>query len=394
MENVLMKKAIVGDQEYDLPEGVESISDDGLYLVDFNAIELAAEPTEEKEFRFFNPRHLGEYKIDENSLYLGNGFEKESMKELLSDIQDKGLDYPLIVRWILKDGKVKVQVNDGERRYRCIERLLIKNEKVWSEKDNAFSPASKVYGKIICRIKAMNDEEALERACAVSETSVRWGDAATAKLIKKLYELGLSDEKVCKLVKKGKQWVAEQYSLNELDEVCFNYLQSNKINRSVALTLARVANVDERQTRCMAAYRDAVMKREKLVEKLDKSVEKAEDKEELAQAQLVEAQLKGEDVVEQEKVVEEAIRNTKKKKEAKAASAKPMAKTKNLRKASGETNAPLRPSKIKKQHKVIQSLIEKNDETHCNLGILQTLEVVYKSILSGEEDILKILKKI
>ena len=115
------QKVAVQDQEFDLPEGVRTVSDDGLYAVDWDLIEIAKEPQEGEnptEFEFFNPRHLGQYQKEDKEVFLGQGFDKESMKTLMNDIAKNGLDYPLLGYWIQKDGAVKVRVNDGERRWR------------------------------------------------------------------------------------------------------------------------------------------------------------------------------------------------------------------------------------------------------------------------------------
>ena len=162
MEN-LLTKAVVNGVEYDIPEGIEQITDDGLFFVDFNLIQRASEVDEQ----FFNPRHLGSFDFkDENGndkRFLGQGFGKEDMQELMTDISKNGLDYPLLCRWIYKDGKINVQVYDGERRQRTIERLIDSSPDVWSSEHNDFRPAKDVYAKVPCRIKVMSDEEAMSR---------------------------------------------------------------------------------------------------------------------------------------------------------------------------------------------------------------------------------------
>ena len=178
----------------------------------------------------------------------------------------------------------------------------------------------------------MNDEEAFQRACAVSDTAVKWGDGAQARLVKALYEKGKKDDEICKLLSKGKQWLAETYSLNELDEFCFNFLLAGKINRKVALDLLKIENVETRQDWLKNAWKDAVDNLEKIQTKNEELVEKAESKEEIAQAELELAKLKAESpekIAELEKAASEATEKTKKRK-ARAASAKPMVKSKNM----------------------------------------------------------------
>ena len=397
MEN--SKKITVNGQEYDLPDGVRVISDDGLYSVDWNLIEIAKEISDSKELEFFNPRHLGQYVYnDDSQVFLGQGFDKESMKELFTDIAQNGVDYPLLGYWIIRDGKIKVCVNDGERRWRCVDRLIEKNEKVWSGQYNAYLPAKEVYAQILCRVKVMTEEEALQRACAVSETSVKWGEGATARLVKTLYEKGKKDEEICKLLNKGKLWLADTYSLNELDEVCFNFLLAGKCNRTAALELLKIKDVKIRQNWLQRAWKDAVDTHDKVQTKNERLLEKAERAEEIADADLDLAKQNEESpekVAELETSASAASEKTKRRKEAKAASAKPTIKGPNLRRAAGGLlNNALRPPKIKKKLKAVEELIEKNDTSLADIKTLKTLAVAYQCILDGEEDITNVLKKI
>jgi hypothetical protein len=395
MEN--SKKITVNGQEYDLPDGVRVISDDGLYSVDWNLIEIAKEVSGSKELEFFNPRHLGQYVYsDDSQVFLGQGFDKESMKELITDIIQNGLDYPLLAYWVIRNGKIKVCVNDGERRWRCLDRLNEKNEKVWSAQYSAFLPAKEVYAQILCRVKVMTEEEALQRACAVSDTSVKWGEGATARLVKTLYEKGKKDDDICKLLNKGKLWLADTYSLNELDEVCFNFLLAGKINRTAALELLKIKDVKIRQNWLQRAWQDATDNHEKVQTKNERLLEKAERAEEVADAELELAkQSESENVAELETTATAAGEKTKKRKEAKAASAKPTIKGPNLRRAAGGLlNNALRPPKIKKKLKAVEELIEKNDTSLADIKTLKTLAIAYQCILDGEEDITNVLKKI
>jgi hypothetical protein len=393
----LSKVAVVDGKEFEIPEGFTPLGEDGLFLADFDLLELAEEPDllevgKEGDIQFFNPRHLG--KSDEDAVK-GQGFNKDEMHELLNDIQRNGLEYHLCGFWTEKDGKVKAKVNDGERRWRCVDRMRAKDEKVWSPASQQFMSAKDVYAKIPIKIKPMSQEEALMRACAVSETAIKWGDAAMARLIKALYAKGKGDEAVCKLVNKGKQWVAETYSLNDLDEVCFGYLLSNKINRTVAKQLLKIAVIADRQRICADAFKDAVDNHATEVVEAEKAVEKAEDKEELARAELAEAKLNGaapEIIEELEQKIVEAGEKIKTKKRNKAASAKPMAKTKNLRNATGGSKS-MTAAKMSKQLSRVKDLIDKNDETNAPIATLKVVQVVLSALLQGD-DILEALKSV
>lgn len=400
MDLVKNNVAIVDNKEYEIPEGIEPISDDGLYSVKWDLIEIADELSDDKDLKFFNPRHLGQYEIKHDDgnveVFLGQGFDKASMVELMQDITNKGLEIPLICRWIHK-GQVKPQVNDGERRWRCIDRLREKNEKVYDPRDGNFRSAREVYDKIICRIRPMTDEEALQRAAAVTDMAVKWGDAALARYVKTLYERGFSDEKVCALLNKGPQWVAETNRLNELDDFSFNFLLSGQINRKVALDLVKITDVARRKEWLTDAWQRAVTKHKQEQEKLEVQVEKAEANAILATAELEEAKLNNEapEVVQElEQGVVEAETKVAQRKKAKAASARPLIKSKQMREAAGGVfkNA-LRAPKIERQLKVVKDLIDGNT-TDFNMQALKTVAACYEAILEGNDDIMSVLKSV
>lgn len=401
-ETNIVPKIVIEGKEYDYPEGITPLGD-GLFCVDWNLIEIAKELEEsEKTFRFFNPRHLGNYELekdgDATEIFYGQGFSKDEMKELMTNIINKGLDYPLLCYFILEGEKVKVRVHDGERRYRCLDRMINKDMKVWSRQQKQFVSAKEVYGKVTCRVDNMTEEEAFTQACAVSETSVKWGDGANARLVKTLYEQGKKDEEICKLLNKSKQWLAETASLNELDDFCFNFLLANKINRKVALDLAKIKDVDNRQQWLRDAWKDAVETSKVIAAKNDKLLEKAEAAEELAEAILEEAKVNGESVetvAELTQAVAAAVAKTEKRKTNNAASARPVVKSKNLRRAAGGLfNNALRGPKIKKNLQVVSEMIDKNDVTVTDIKTLTIIKAILQSILDGEEDIMSGLKKI
>ena len=400
------KKAVIDGKDYDLPKGVTALSEDGLFLVDWSLIEVAKEVTEEEflaneNFSFFNPRHLGQYeteKGDSVEVHLGQGFDKEHMRELLGDISKNGLDYPLLGYWVAKDDQIKVRVNDGERRWLCLNRLIEKNDQVWSAEHASLMPAKEVYSKILCRVKSMTEEEAMERACTVSETSVKWGDAAVARFIKLLYKKGGDDDKLCKMFNKGKLWLADTCSLNELDEFCFSFLLAGKINRKVALDLIKIKDVKTRQNWLKAAWKDVIEGQEKTKHKNEKLLEKAENKEALAEAELEVAKSNDEseeEIADLQEEVDKAAVKTKKRKQASAASARPVVKSANLRRASnGLLNNALRAPKIKKQLKSVEEMIENKDESVVDLKTLRIVATAYQCILDGEEDVNNVLQKL
>lgn len=392
------EKVVVNNQEYDLPEGISPLGE-GLYLVDWSLIEIAKEINEEeKEFRFFNPRHLGQYELENGNdnveVFLGQGFSKTEMRDLLTSLKETGQAYPL-QGYFVENGTIKVRVHDGERRYRCIERMRDDDMEVWSRAESKFAPAKQVYEKVLIKVECMTEEEAFIRAWTISDTVVKWGDGANARLVKFLYSKGYKDDAICKMLKKSKPWLAETCLLNELDQYCFNFLLAGNINRKVALDLARVKDEKVRQTWLRDAWKKALEEHAETEAKNDKLLEKAEVSEDLANAEIEEAKEKGaspEILADLEKTAEEAKEKTQKRKQIKAASAKPMAKGKHLRQASGFLNA-LRPPKIKKKLQRVEELIQ-NNTSSVDTKVLQILKIAYQSILDGEEDLDVVLQRL
>jgi 6-pyruvoyl-tetrahydropterin synthase len=398
----------VNGKDYPMPTNLEKLGDEDLYMVPFSMIVVAEEQEEsDGQYHWHNPRYLGQ---------TGNaaapGFGKQDIQELNADIVDEGLINPLVCRWVVTDGVISVQVLDGERRYRCIDKQRTKNEKVYSRKEKQWLPAQQVHEKIPCRIIQGNDKEALKIAFMVSDRSIRWGDSATVKLIRKLRKCGTTDQEILQLTKKSLQWLREQDRLCDLDEVTFSYFESGKINRALALMLCDIDDVDRRHRYLHAAYDDALANHEETLEKAEKDLEKAETKEELAEAELAEAKEKGdEEAVESTTTkLKTAKLRTETKRRQKADASKPKAKTKNLRNAAtklaeeeGEVPSDiaqiLRPGKIREHYEMLNKLIanEGKDEEGEEVMPLESLQIVaacYKAIVCGESDIMKVLSKI
>jgi hypothetical protein len=390
----------VSGKEKELPSEVEWLEED-LYYVPFNMLTLAKTKTDSKEYQWSNPRHLGRI---EGSL-LGQGFSVSDMEELYSDIEVNGLLTPFNCRWILDKGELKIEIIAGERRYRCIDRHLKKGGKVYSRKHKTSMSAKEVFAKVPCRICDASEKQALSLSISNEVRSVPWGEGALAILIKMLRrQHGCTDEEILEITKKSSQWLREMDKIIELDDMTFSYLMDSKINRALALKLAKIDDEDARKDWLHAAYDDAVETHDVEVSKADKSLEKAEQKEEFAEAELAEKERGGdeEEIESAKERLEKSQEVTQEKRRHRTDTAKPQAKTKNLRNAvrksgrKGPTTA-LRPGKIEKQLEAINALIaadgkDESGEVVCNLACLTVVAACYKAILGGEEDILATLR--
>lgn len=396
----------VGDVEMELPPGVEALGEDDLFSVPFDLLNIATNEADGTgDYRWVNPRHLGQ---SDNSM--GHGFDKPEMEELYNDIKDDGLMCPLICRWVIVEESLRIQVLDGERRWRSINRQIEKNERVWSRKDQQWLPAKNVHSKIPCRVIAGNDKEALKVAFMVSDRSVAWGEGATAKLIKKLRDCKCSDKEILELTKKSTQWLKEQDDICDLDDLTFSYLIDGKINRALALRLSKIENVERRQYWLHASYDDAVATHQEELSKADGALAKAEQKEELADAVLAEARESGdqEAIAEAKETLEEMQEKTQLRRRQRSEASRPRAKNKNLRNAAAkvgrdedddEVAQPLRPGRIRKEVEILNKLIkdggkDADNKPVADVALLEALRYCYEhNVLGGEEDISKVLKR-
>jgi len=408
--SVTKTRILIGGVEKEIPNGVDMLGEDDLYNVPFCLLTVADEAREVEDYAWANPRRLGQ-----TDGSMGRGFDKQDMEELYNDIRDEGLMFPLICRWVVHpdDGSLSIQVLDGERRYRCMDKQRQKDEKCYSRKHKEFRPAQEVHEKVPCRVITGNDKEALKIAFMVSDRSVAWGEGATAKLIKKLRKCHCSDKEILELTKKSFQWLKEQDEICQLDDLTFNYLTDGKINRALALRLAKIAEIDRRHKYLHASYDDAVATHQEELAKADTDLTRAEEKEELAEAELTEATEKGDPgaIAAAQQNLEKTQERTQKRRRQRSEASRPRAKTKNLRNASNaiaeedaeadqsDVAQPLRPGRIRKEVESIQALIDnegKDGEGHpvADVKVLEAVKYCYtKNVLGGEEDIAKVLKR-
>jgi hypothetical protein len=183
---------------------------------------------------FVNPRHISG----------GIGFDKDQMNQLTEAIRTEGLLHPLIA---MTDDKNNLLIISGERRKRAIDRLIGDNAMVHDRVSGKMVPAKELYTMIPCTIMVKPDAKvAYKFATSVNEGSVPVGDAATVALIRQWKRWGWRDEDICSATNKSITWLKDCYKIIGLDEVCWSAFLSRKINRTVALRLADIADVEKR----------------------------------------------------------------------------------------------------------------------------------------------------
>lgn len=361
-----------------------------LYRVKRNLIQLA-EPgfnPSEKSLKFANPRYVRTTK----GKPVGKGLAKEEMEELRNAIRTEGLENPLRLRFVDgKEGSV-LEVVNGERRKRNIDKLCKDNEDCYDPASEEIKKAGVLYDSIDCRINRMDDRTAFKYSFSDGERAIDIGEAATVSFVRHLRRCGEDNESIVELTGKSITWVKETDELIALDNKTFEALNSEEINRKVALSLAEIANTKERLAKLAQVKQSAIIRLEKLQEKIDEEVEKAEDQQEIARAEKREAEITGGDTEAAEEVETEAKKKvTKKKKEQKKVSQrKPKATGKDL---GEDERTPLTRSKIEKSwYEPLPAIIRKRDE-EIDVEDARLAKLLCEGIFKGERDVLKLLKQ-
>lgn len=280
-------------------DGIQHLNGN-LYRVRNTLINFTEQGEPNNGLTFSNPRLI-------NGNPKPKGFSKEEMNELREAIRTEGLANPLLLRWSEVDNKRKLQVVGGERRKRCIDKLITSDADCFDPATESWMKASKVYEYIDVRINEMDDQTAFKNAFSENDTSVGIGDGATIGLIAEFRKAGWTDDEILKTTGKSISWLRDTDILLSLDEKTFAALTSEEINRSSALELAKIEDVQTRTEHLHLAEQFAVSRIKALKEKLTHEVESAETKAELAKAAAVEAVIRNndEDAAEKEKAKQE-----------------------------------------------------------------------------------------
>ena len=357
-----------------------------VYNVPLNEIHLADQIDDSG---FMNPRHFYQTDNEEEQILVGEGFEDEEMDKLCADIEERGIRNPLELRWkTLENGSKILQLVDGERRYRCADRLELSH--------------------VNCHVhKEMTDEEAWATAWRQNDTAKQIGDNASAALVKYWREQGYNDEKILAITGRSTQWLLQMDTLSGLDTECFKAYSKGQVGLRVALDLAKVNDKEMRVKLLRTGIEEAEKTWQEQKQTLDKKLDKASDKVESTEAVASAARLMGkeEDQDKADKNVEKAKANVEKVKEDKEKheSSKPQMKQKQLTKAvqkhgaQASVNTFVGKKKIEKALEQINLFIEnegsdEEGEVIAELTHLNIAKRLLDSFLNGESDIKNIFK--
>lgn len=395
--------------QQDLPEGISHLHGD-LYLVHHSLIEYADNgfDLDGGELIFQNPRHISS---GTDGKPMGSGFSKAEMDELRESLRTEGMKNPLSTRW-LPDHK-KVQIVDGERRKRSLDKLRKDKSEVYVPSTGQYAPAVDHYDFIECRIEEMSEETALKHSISMTERSRSFGEGALVLIVRHLRNCGKDDNSILEIMGKSPSWLKQSDDILSLDNKTFQAFCGDKINRTVALQLISIPDVSKRIKLLGKATEIAKQRISEELKKIDEQLEQAESEFEEAEAEGVVAKVLGTEVDKKranKKVKVARDKVAKKKKSKTEVEEKTTAKVigGDLQKAAKEEGLEgneVRPKsltgvKVKKHYiDILVSVInsglkdEEGNEMEFDIEDLHLAKTVCEFIYNGEKDVFKAVKQ-
>ena len=347
--------------------------------------------SDDTEQSFFNPRW---------AMNLANGAEArgmgdEKMDELREAIRTDGLQHPLVVRSGKNVGNQKMTLLNGERRKRCIDRLIEDGDDCYDASTGKWVPAATLYSMIECRILSdIDDKKAYKLAFSGNDSAVDIGDQASVLMVRQWRQAGYSDGDIQEITgKKSPTWLRDSDAICKLDKKCFEAFVNGEVNRTVAIRLSEEPDIQQRLVKLAETRRLAAERIQKLVEHAEQSLDKAEEQRELAEARI--------ELLTQEGGTAVAVREAKAKQEQADSNLSKKKKllnhVRNRRVTGGQKDlngavASLSINKIRKHHiEPLNDLIEQNPELADKARLLKHW---WASVSAGETDIVHILETI
>jgi hypothetical protein len=320
------------------------------------------------------------------------GMDKAGMEELRNSIQDEGLENPIRLR-VIEDGKKSfLEVVNGERRFRCLDELCERNIPCFDSSIDEDRPAAEIYEWVDCRIDFMDDKTALRVALKPNATSEIIGDAASIHVVKVLKDSGYDDQEILKSTGKSISWLRETEKIIGLDEVCLQNFEQDKINRTVALHLALVENVDDRLEMLQKIKESAEMRHSEKMKKIDDKKAKTEQEIECEAAASELAKKYGDE----EAAEMHSEKSEKAKRKAKAIDGEQKKASSKPAKATSKDlgiSSPLSHNKIQSLYiDLIASIIagegfdEEGNSYGLNLELLTPIAEILKAIMDGNKE--------
>lgn len=376
-----------------------------LYEIDHDAINIAKKGEQGQNLRYLSG--------DDNSL--GVGFEKAEMDRLHHSIRDSGLHNPLICRWVTRDGVLTVQLVDGERRHRTLDRLLAKNEKCYDPASRKMIPAKELYSRVLCRVyDAPTDKDAMRLSYQENRSRVAFTDKVDISLVADLRDKGFKDDEILDITGQKAEWLRDTDKLIAAlkdDPETLSALACGTIRRDAALVFIGIEDKKERAAAVKAATEIAQAKHKKKIEKIDGSIRRAKATREEAEADKEDAKFSG-DANAAAKAEEKAKKASKtiEERTAEKATSKPEVGGRQARSTARKTGSarpndgskPRAMSNKKAMSDVITPLEvlikaggkeEGSDEVICHPDVLKCMRDAAKLIATNDEGQIKRLIK-
>ena len=257
-----------------------------LYRVRYDMIKYSeGDFNPEEELKFFNPR-----KIIVGDKASNRGLGKAAMQGLYDSIRTEGLHHPLKLIGGADLENQKFTLIGGERRKRCIDRLIKENAMCMDTSTNKMAPASEVYAYIDCRLFIDADlQTAFRVAFNENDKAEGIGEGATVSLIRIWRKAGWGDKEILEITGMSISWLKDTDAICSLDDKTFASFANEEINRTVALHLAQVVDANDRHARLARAKELAAQRVKSIVEQGRQDLQAAENAAEIAEAAIQDA---------------------------------------------------------------------------------------------------------
>ena len=288
-----------------IPDGTKHLYG-ALFAVPFASLRT---PDAEEEggvgYKFKNPRLLTEKGQTEL-------LDKRLSAELRESIKARTLLNPLVCRWVLDGDSYYPLVVGGDRRYRALDFLIRKKEMVTDPKTLNIDdkgnwtytqcPANEAYSTVLCQVFAVNDDlEALALAWAENKGRINLTEGHEIAEVIKLRKCGASDEKILEILQQDEKWLAESDGLiANLDADTLADLLENRIDRDSACELSNIVDLQMRNKVRAAANEASQEQCRRKINRLQKQIESALEKKEIAEGSLADAEFQEDDNAAQE----------------------------------------------------------------------------------------------
>lgn len=339
--------------------------------------------------RFGNPRWVKNNK----GKPVARGLDKAKMEDLKGSIQDQGLENPLRLRLIENGNDLILQLVNGERRFRSLSALVEEKAECRDPATKSLMPADELYEWVDCRINRMTDEEALEHSMRPNETGESIGDVAALEVVKVLRSVGKGDDEILKFTGKSITWLREADSLLTLDDKTLGALQTDQINRNLALKLTEISDTNKRLERLGQCSQKAIERIAAQEAALAEAAERDESEAEIEAASAALAEAEGDTEAaktHRRKASGARVRAGKKAAAKQELSSGPKTATsKDWDSTSDETDAakPLSVAKVEKHWQVdLADIIKRRDDLEIDLEDARLAKLLVDAIVGGKRE--------